>query len=164
MSRDKLVAYKRELHNILSEEDRKKINQVLTTFSNTKKTVPTVVTKKKGSSSVPHISELVVHDEFQFQNLPEEFDEVPHLFLFRINFTPIIFYKKKITLLNLQELCAMSGVHNIVHDNVTTTMQRLSGSFEKGGMVKSVILYLEKTETDEFVFIKKCIFKGLKGF
>ena len=58
----------------------------------------------------------------------------------------------------------MSGLHNIVHDNVTTTVQRLSGSFEKGGMVKSVILYLEKTEADEFVFIKKCIFKGLKSF
>lgn len=162
--RDKLVAYKRELHNILSEEDRKKINQVLTTFSTTKKTVPTAVADKKQSSSVPHISELVVHDEFQFNNLPEEFDEVPHLFLFRINFTPIISYKKQITLLNLQELCAMSGVHNIVHDNITTTMQRVSGSFEKGGMVKSVIFYLEKSATGDFVFIKKCIFKGLKGF
>lgn len=133
---------------------------MLTKFSETKKSVP-VVNKPEKSNSAPHISEIVVHDEFQFKNLPEEFDEVPHIFLFRIHFTPNIIYKQKMTLLEIQELCAMSGLNNIVHDNINTNIHRLSASFEKGGMVKSVIFYLEKVDND-YYFIKRCIFKGLK--
>ena len=163
MIKDKLVSYNRELHNILTEEDRKKINQVLTSFSNTRKSVPKiskdVPSKAKGA---PHISDVTVHDEFKFENMPEEFDEVPHLLLFRTHFSAMISYKATGTLMHIQELCTMSGISNIVHTAINTTLCRLSGSFDKGGMVKSVIFYLEKKNNDLFC-IKECIFKGLKN-
>ena len=163
MIKDKLVSYNRELHNILTEEDRKKINQVLTSFSNTRKSIPKITkhTTPKDQGT-PHISDVTVHDEFKFENMPEEFDEVPHLLLFRTHFSAMIRYKATGTLMHIQELCTMSGISNIVHTAINTTLCRLSGSFDKGGMVKSVIFYLEKKNNDLFC-VKECIFKGLKN-
>ena len=163
MIKDKLVSYNRELHNILTEEDRKKINQVLTSFSSTRKSVPKIskdtTPKDKGA---PHISDVTVHDEFKFENMPQEFDEVPHLLLFRTHFSAMISYKATGTLMHIQELCTMSGISNVVHTAINTTLCRLSGSFDKGGMVKSVIFYLEKKNNDSFC-VKECIFKGSKN-
>ena len=163
MIKDKLVSYNRELHNILTEEDRKKINQVLTSFSNTRKSIPKITkhTTPKDQGT-PHISDVTVHDEFKLENMPEEFDEVPHLLLFRTHFSAMIRYKATGTLMHIQELCTMSGISNIVHTAINTTLCRLSGSFDKGGMVKSVIFYLEKKNNDLFC-VKECIFKGLKN-
>ncbi len=163
MIKDKLVSYNRELHNILTEQDRKKINQVLTSFSETRKSVPKISNKPAPKdTAMPHISEMNVHDEFKFENMPQEFDEVPHLLLFRTHFSGIINYQFATTLLHLQELCCMSGISNIVHNAVNSKIHRLSGSFEKGGMVKSVIFYLNAKDKEMFS-IKECIFKGLKN-
>lgn len=157
--KDRLGSYNRELNNILSEADRKRINQVLKQFSTTRKEVPTLEKKKKKHDNVPHIMDLNVHDEFHFRNAPQELDEIPHLFLFRTFFAPIIHHKKPVTLAKIQYLCTKCGVSNVVHDSVNKKVDRVSGKFEKGGLVKSIILYLEKEEQN--LYIKQCIFKGL---
>ena len=157
--KDRLVAYNRELNNILTEADRKKINQVLKKFSSSRDAVPTIEKEKEIVQDVPHITTLTLHDEFPFENAPSELDEIPHFFLFRTFFAPLIRYKIETTLEHIQMLCLKSGVTDVVHNSVNKVVDRLAGQMPKGGLVKGVILFLHRVG-EEKLYIKQCIFKG----
>jgi len=153
----------REQRDILTANDREKIRQTLSLFSKRKqenqkdKKIP----EKKALRDVPHISELVTYDEFQWVNYKEPLDEVPYLFLFRIHMFPYIHHKTLLTLKKVQDLCVLSGFSNFTLKEVNTKVTRLSGDIDKGGVVRGVVLFLTKV-ADEKVFINNCIFRSIK--
>lgn len=155
----------REQYNILSEEDRLKIRHTLNQLSNNRGTEKKIEAeeepKEKKDTDVPHISTLQVRNEFNWFNYPEELDEVPYLFLFRIHLFAHIKYKTVLKLKRIQELCLMSGLANFTLKDMNLTTTRLAGDIAKGGSIKSIILFLIKID-DENYFIDNCIFKAFR--
>ena len=117
--------------------------------------------KKKIIRDVPHISELVTYDEFQWVNYKEPLDEVPYLLLFRIHLFPYIHHKTLLTLKKVQDLCVLSGFSNFTMKEVNSKVSRLSGDIDKGGVVSGVVLFLNSV-SDEKLYINNCIFRSIK--
>ena len=151
----------REQSYILTEKDRVKIRQTLHQHLD-RKTHQQERAEKKETNSVPLITDIVIHDEFQWFNYNEALDEVPYLFLFRIHLFPHLHYKTPMSLIRIQELCVMSGITNFTLRDIDPTTIRLSGDIEKGGLIKSIIMYLKKID-EKKVFISKCIFNSVKN-
>ena len=151
----------REQSYILTEKDRVKIRQTLHQHLD-RKTHQVEKVEKKKTNSVPLITDLVIHDEFQWFNYNEALDEVPYLFLFRIHLFPHLHYKTPMSLIRIQELCVMSGITNFTLRDIDQTTIRLSGDIEKGGLIKGIIMYLKKID-EKKVFISKCIFNSVKN-
>lgn len=147
----------REQHNILTETDRKKIHQTLAAFSS--KSDVSVIKAPKKSEDVPLISCIKLRDEFNWFNYNESLDEVPYLLLFRIHLFPYIHYKTAMELKKIQEKCLMSGLNNFVLKEVNANCLRFSGTIDKGGAIRCIVLYLEKVGEKMFS-INKCIFKA----
>ena len=153
----------REQRDILTENDRQKIRQTLSLFSkrkhdNEKEKKPP---QKKILRDVPHISELVTYDEFQWVNYKEPLDEVPYLLLFRIHLFPYIYHKTLLTLKKVQDLCVLSGFSNFTMKEVNSKVSRLSGDIDKGGVVSGVVLFLNSV-SEEKLYINNCIFRSIK--
>ena len=159
---DRLI--NREQHNILTEIDRKKIRQTLNLHAeNQRDNKHNVVKKKpKNNNNKPNVSEIVLHNEFKWENYIESLDEIPFLFLFRIHLFPYLEQKSILKLNKIQDLLLMSGFSNFTLAKVNHTITRLSGDIDKGGTVKQVVLFLEKV-TDERFFINDCIFKAISN-
>jgi len=147
----------REQHNILTETDRKKIHQTLSLYS--QKVDVGVAKAPKKELEVPLISCIQLRDEFNWFNYPEPMDEVPYLLLFRIHLFPFIHHKTPMELKIIQEKCLMSGLTNFVLKEVNARCLRFSGTIDKGGGIRCIILYLEKNDEKTF-YINKCIFKA----
>ena len=94
---------------VFSEQDRKKIRQVLTLFKDKKypdlkfnnkiKEKETIETKK------PSITEKIYRKHFSWRSYPAELDEIPMLFLLRTHLWPILETNRKFNL-NRYNFCA----------------------------------------------------------
>ena len=143
---------------VFTEEDREKIRQTLTHFSNrqTKK----IIEVKKTVNPIPHINNQKYHVSFSWKDWPKELDEVPHLFLFRLHIWPLLLYKNTISLEELQSLCVLSGISGIAMDNKASGYY-MAGIFENGGTIDKVFFTLSPTTNKEVVVIDNCTFKTL---
>ena len=144
-----------ETRPVFTEEDRAKIRQTLTTFSqkvnnNSKK-------KKVAKKLIPSIVEQSYHVTFSWRDYPPELDEVPHLFLIRLNLWPLLRFGTTISLEALQELCIQSGVTGIATD-AKGLGYYMTGTLANGGPVKSISLTLQPGEYRDIVSLVNCTF------
>jgi hypothetical protein len=145
---------------VFTEEDRAKIRQTLTQFSKkqpTKKTSEEPETKK---NPIPNINNQQYHVAFSWKDWPKELDEVPQLFLFRLNIWPFLHHKTPMALETLQSICIASGVTSIALDNRASGYY-MSGIFENGGSIRHMYLTLSPLDSKEVVVIDNCTFKTL---
>jgi len=140
---------------VFTEEDRAKIRQTLTQFS--QKVTVKNNKKKESNKIIPSIVEQVYHVNFSWKDYPAELDEVPHLFLIRLNLWPLIRFATLISLEELQELCIQSGITGIATDTKGLGYY-MTGNIPNGGPVKSISLTLQPSEARDIVSIVNCTF------
>lgn len=140
---------------VFTEEDRAKIRQTLTQFS--RKVTVKEKKKKESEKVIPSIVEQVYHVNFSWKDYPSELDEVPHLFLIRLNLWPLLSFKTLISLEELQELCIQSGITGIATD-AKGRGYYMTGNIPNGGPVKSISLTLQPSEARDIVSIANCTF------
>lgn len=140
---------------VFTEEDRAKIRQTLTQFS--RKVTVKEKKKKESEKVIPSIVEQVYHVNFSWKDYPSELDEVPHLFLIRLNLWPLLSFKTLISLEELQELCIQSGITGIATD-AKGMGYYMTGNIPNGGPVKSISLTLQPSEARDIVSIVNCTF------
>lgn len=144
-----------ETRPVFTEEDRSKIRQTLTTFSQ-----KICLSKKKktvSKKSIPSIVEQSYHVTFSWRDFPAELDEVPHLFLIRLNLWPLLRFATLISLEELQEVCIQSGVSGIATD-VKGLGYYMTGTLANGGPVKSIRLTLQPSKSRDIVSLVNCTF------
>ena len=143
-----------ETKPVFTEEDRAKIRQTLTQFS---QKVTQKTKKKQTKRVIPNIVEQKYHVNFSWKDYPPELDEVPHLFLIRLSLWPLLHFKSSIALEDLQELCIQSGISGIATDS-TGLGYYMSGNIANGGPVKSIRLTLDPSEARDVVVLRNCTF------
>jgi len=145
---------------VFTEEDRSKIRQTLSQFSTRQVTKTKQVEKVKPKNLVPNINNQKYHVAFSWKDWPKELDEIPQLFLFRLNLWPYLHYKSPVSIEKLQYMCIASGVSSIALDNRPIGYY-MSGVFENGGAIRNMYLTLIPTENKEIVSIDNCTFKTI---
>ena len=144
-----------ETKPVFTEEDRAKIRQTLTTFS--QKVTNSTKKKKVTKKYIPSIVEQSYHVTFSWRDYPPELDEVPHLFLLRLHLWPLLCFGTTILLEDLQELCIESGVTGIATDAKGLSYY-MTGTLANGGPVKSIRLTLQPSESRDIVSLVNCTF------
>tara|TARA_B110000008_G_scaffold275041_1_gene311808 strand:+ start:6930 stop:7400 length:471 start_codon:yes stop_codon:yes gene_type:complete len=145
------------ISNVFTEEDRNKIRQTLTHFGHRQKSNTTI--QQKVVKKVPNINNQKYHVSFKWTDWPPELDEVPHLFLLRVNLWPYLHYKHTVRIEYLQNLCIESGISSIATKNSSLGFY-MSGIFDNGGCIKNVYLTLiPQQHNKEIVVVDNCTFK-----
>ena len=154
---------------VFSEQDRKKIRQVLTLFKDKKypelkhqdTTHKTNVEDKK--SDKPSITEKIYRKHFSWRSYPAELDEIPMLFLMRTHLWPILENNSEIQLEPLQFLCEMSGITSLTidHDDKNTEKMNsyvMKGILSNGGPIEKCTFLMSYINSKENVVIDDLTF------
>lgn len=159
---------------VFTEEQRRAVRKRLMGFANEKRaSVPEHAQAQGGTGKkvgdLPLLVDQEFHTSFNLDSYRPELDEVPHLFLLRLQFVP--YYRNKTASLELEKLrflAEMCGVEGTMLEE-TERGYRLSGEMARGGPVKRLCFLLTKCVegSQRRVRLKDIVFmttkEGVKG-
>ena len=151
---------------VFSEQDRKKIRQVLTLFKDKKypelkqqRRLQKQETPKKNNK--PSITEKIYRKHFSWKSYPTELDEIPMLFLMRTHLWPILENQSEIQLEPLQFLCEMSGIASLTidqNDNKSSNTYVMKGFLTNGGPIEKCTFLMRYIGSKDNVVIDELTF------
>ena len=152
---------------VFSEQDRKKIRQVLTLFKDKKypelKFQSKIQEKETKETKKPSITEKIYRKHFSWRSYPAELDEIPMLFLLRTHLWPILENKSQIQLEPLQFLCEMSGITSLTIDRdnkglANSNTYVMKGIITNGGPIEKCTFLMSYVNSKDNVVINDLTF------